>query len=184
MRRWVGRTLGSVAVLGEIWMTGFGATSVIEQRTPERHLGPAVTLASVAVNRRLPEVLRLHRLSGMFDRPVHVRDVFAFRRAKEPVRAIAAVAALPTAVRPDFAGGASRQLTLIGIAEDEDGAADARRTAIISTSDDVLLVKTGDNVSYRLRVSNVSESAVELQDDLAKNVIVRLTLGGGALAIQ
>lgn len=118
----------------------------------------------------------------MVVRPVHLRDVFARGRAQAPVRAIAAVAVPPAAVRPDVAGGA-RQLTLIGIAEDDDGAAHARRTAIISTLNDVLLVKPEDRVLHRFRVASVSEFAVELQD-VATGVIVRLTLGGGALAIQ
>jgi len=65
-------------------------------------------------------------------------------------------------------------LKLAGIAEDE-GPEGAVRTAIISAPGQLLLVKEGETIVQRYRVTKISSDVVELVD-LGDNSIRRLAL--------
>ena len=64
-------------------------------------------------------------------------------------------------------------LTLIGLAEDE-GPEGTIRTAIISGAGDLFIVKEGEAVTRRFRVSRISADVVELAD--SDGTFLRLTL--------
>jgi hypothetical protein len=65
-------------------------------------------------------------------------------------------------------------MALTGIAEDTAGATSVR-TAVLSTPDDVLLVREGDTVAGQYRVGPVMPSFVELTR-LSDGSVVRLSL--------
>jgi hypothetical protein len=66
------------------------------------------------------------------------------------------------------------RVTLSGIAENT-VAGDVVRTAVISTPDDVLLVKEGDSVAGQYRVTRITADSVELTR-ASDGVVVRLAL--------
>jgi hypothetical protein len=122
------------------------------------------------------EIARLHdRL-----RPAAVprqpsRNLFSYA-ARPPHQALAlppppqpALTEAPAAVRP-----VPPALKLSGIAEDTtpDGIV---RTAIISGSGQLFLVKEGENVTSRFRVAKISSDVVELSD-LTDGTVLRLAL--------
>ncbi|HKT80126.1 MAG TPA: hypothetical protein VJP86_07880 [Vicinamibacterales bacterium] len=88
------------------------------------------------------------------------RNVFQFRAA--PASARAAVAP-PVAAPPAAAAPTPFAFSLIGVAETGDGAS-IQRTAILSRSGELLLVKVGDRAG-EFRVVKIEERAIELQDD-------------------
>lgn len=102
------------------------------------------------------------------------RNLFSFRpRAAQPRAAVAvaepAAMAMPLAVTPS-----QPSLKLAGIAED-DGADGPVRTAIISGEGQLFLVKEGDAVTSRYRVSKIAADVVELVD-VNDNTTRRLAL--------
>lgn len=112
------------------------------------------------------EVSRLHNRLAPSTVPTRSRDLFRFaaRPATRPVAPTTdAPQAVDTATRADTPVAPKPSLQLIGVAEDEtpDGAV---RTAIVSGLGDVFLVKTGDIISGRFRVEQVSADAVQLTD--------------------
>jgi hypothetical protein len=120
------------------------------------------------------EVKRLHERLRPSDTPVQARDLFRFSsqahagpgRPLEP-RSRDVVEPAP-AVPPQPAP----TLKLEGLAEDR-GLNGPVRTAIISGSGDIYLVKEGDAVAERFRVTSISADAVELLD-LSTNTPLRL----------
>jgi hypothetical protein len=91
------------------------------------------------------------------------RNLFAFR--DKPIAHPPAV--VPTVLPQHLASRAPApppSYRLIGLAEDPEGTGGAERTAIISGSGELYLVKAGDSVTARYRVSRVDADGVELVD--------------------
>ena len=96
------------------------------------------------------------------------RSVAAPVRRPEPTITIEDLPLSAEAAAPAF------RLTLAGIAEDTVGE-DVVRTAIISTPENVLLVKAGEPVGEQYQVRTISAEAVELVR-IADGVVVTLRL--------
>jgi hypothetical protein len=133
------------------------------------NIRPSVVPPSEVAPRRsaelASEISRLHeRLRPEATPNQAVRNPFAFRSAR-PSRPS------PIVERPPALGGtaaasmpiAEPPLKLAGIAEDI-GAAGPVRTAIISGSGQLFLVKEGEAVTSRYRVVAISPDVVELKD--------------------
>jgi hypothetical protein len=121
------------------------------------------------------EVARLHERLHPTATPLQNRDLFRFGSRKVP-SSRPSVTAPPVAVREPAATPVvpSRPFKLIGLAEDA-GADGPVRTAIISGSGDLFLVKEGDEVTLRYRVARISSEVVELTD-VNDGSILRLAL--------
>lgn len=122
------------------------------------------------------EVSRLHERLAPTAAPERARDLFRFAaRAPERRRTVAAARPTPPqAVEVAPVVAPRPPLSLIGVAEDGDGA-DLVRTAIVSGPGDVYLVKPGDLIRAQYRVEQVSSDAVQLLDT-ASNQPITLTL--------
>jgi hypothetical protein len=96
--------------------------------------------------------------------PAMRRDLFGFRQRITPARHVAEAPVPPSApVAAPMVATAEETLTLIGIAEDSapDG---PRRTAIISSHDQLVLVGEGGLVGPHYRVSAITSDSAELID--------------------
>ena len=121
------------------------------------------------------EVRRLHERLRPTDTPSDARNLFRYASRSSAMRLTPAppsAAAAPVVAAP--APAQVLPLKLEGLAE-EQGADGLVRTAIISGSGDLFLVKEGDSVTPRYRVAKISSEAVELTD-LTDNTPVRLAL--------
>ena len=113
------------------------------------------------------EIERLHDRLRPTATPEHNRNLFQFAprvtspRTLEPQVALAPPP-VPTPVEPPF--------KLIGIAEDS-----GTRTAILSSPAQLLMVKEGELVASRYRVTGISGDAIELTDP-ADGSVLRLAL--------
>jgi len=146
----------------------FSAASTPDVRTP------AVTPDRTPVSRDLDrsaammqaEVARLHDRLAPSTVPMRTRDLFHFAAkpvARPSAKTIEAAQSAEVSALVDMPVVAKPVLQLIGVAEDDtpDGAV---RTAIVSGLGDVFLVKSGDTISGRYRVEQVSSDAVQLTD--------------------
>ena len=106
------------------------------------------------------EITRLHdRLRPEAVPSTPGRNLFEFRKA----RAVA-VAEPRVETQPALLAAAPQMpLTLAGIAEDG-GASGVVRTAIISATGQLFLVKEGEEVSLRYRVAAITADGVDLRD--------------------
>jgi hypothetical protein len=164
--------IGAAGAAVAVWIAA-AATSNTRQIVPVVSTKPTVVDKSGAA--LAVEVRRLHERLRPSDAPLHSRDLFQYaartgpgangRPAAAPVAAPAPEQAAPEVVAP---------LKLEGLAEDQ-GAAGAVRTAIISGFGEIFLVKEGDNVTLRYRVAKISSEAVELTD-LSTNTPLLLAL--------
>ena len=121
------------------------------------------------------EVARLHERLRPDAVPEHTRNLFAFAVQKPRPAAVVAPPApsLTEAPRPPIA---PPPLKLVGVAEDA-GRNGPERTAIISGFGQLFLVKEGENVTSRYRVSKISADVVELADaDADDGTTLRLAL--------
>jgi hypothetical protein len=103
------------------------------------------------------------------------RNLFVYHT---PAPAAPAAPASPKAALSEAAPVATPpqpMLKLAGIAEDEDADGAPLRTAIISGEGQLFMVKEGENVTARYRVTKISADVVELLD-LATNMPRRLAL--------
>jgi hypothetical protein len=160
---------GAIAV----WLAA-AATS-----TP-RTVAPIAPPKATAVDRSgaelAAEIARLHERLRPGDTPLQSRNLF---RYSSPALARRSEAAAPSApiVREQPAAAVAATISplkLVGIAEDT-GDAGTTRTAIISGFGELFLVKEGDAVTLRYRVSRVAPDAVELVD-VGDNTPLRLVL--------
>ena len=112
------------------------------------------------------EIDRLHDRLRPTATPEHNRNLFQFapRVASPSVAPVAAPlpAPIPVAVEPPF--------KLIGIAEDS-----GTRTAILSSPAQLLMVKEGELVASKYRVTGISADAIELTDS-SDGSVLRLAL--------
>jgi hypothetical protein len=157
----------SAAAVGA-WLAG-AATS--NHRIPERPIAQpaAIELRGAELANEIARLQeRLHPTSTPRQPG---RNLFAFRAAPPPAPpAIAPILPLDNAAPTP----ALPSLKLAGIAEDVDGDI-AIRTAIISGEGQLYMVKEGEEVTPRYRVTKISADVVELAD-LFDNSIRRLAL--------
>jgi hypothetical protein len=171
----VKRTL-VIGVMGgalAVWLAA-AATSTSRSTTPVAMPRTGVIDASGA--QLAAEVARLHERMRPTDTPLQTRDLFRYARRPSGVRRLAPEIPAPVPVpeaRPD-ASPAAAQLKLVGIAEDV-GDSGPIRTAVVSGFGELFLVKEGEAVTLRYRVSRISSEAVELID-VTDNTTVRLAL--------
>ena len=158
------RTVLLVFVLGAVaaWLAA-ASTSGVRQSRPPIAAAPTIDLRGAAL---AAEIERLHERLRPTATPEHNRNLFQFAaRAAAPVPNIAPPPAplpAPVPVEPPF--------KLIGIAEDS-----GTRTAILSSPAQLLMVKEGDVVLSKYRVSGISADAIELSDT-ADGSALRLVL--------
>jgi hypothetical protein len=168
----------AIVVAGAALAAWLYAAVTPERRSPVRAAGEPSAAALESNGAQLAsEIARLHeRLRPDAPPRQPARNLFAFRApaprsappvdAPPPVITESAPVARPVRTPP--------LLKLAGIAEDP-GADGPVRTAIISGDNQLFLVKLGDNVTTRYRVSKISADVVELID-LDDESIRRLAL--------
>lgn len=152
---WLGACGGALA----IWFAAAATT------TPSIRVAPAVAMKSAAVDASgaalAEEIERLHERLRPTAAPLHSRDLFHYRARSGGRAAVStAAAAVPSAIAP----AATPAFTFIGLAEDVVGGA-LQRTAIISGDGALFVVREGDAVTSRYRVSRISDDVVELVDE-------------------
>ncbi len=169
---WKSTALLSGAGLLATWFASVPPPGKPTAPVPARTADPAVS--SRAATDIVAEAARLRaRLESTpsFQHPS--RDPFRFgERAERPAPAPAPVVPPPPVV--DLPPSPSVRMVLSGVAENLTNGV-LVRTAIISTPQDVLLVKEGEMVSSTYRVALVTADAVELTK-LDDGSVVRLTL--------
>jgi hypothetical protein len=155
------------------WLAG-AATSV--RRDDDVQERPHATGADVAEVALAGEIARLHdRLTPVASPRDPGRDLFRFVGPKPHAVASAAPARAAVTEAPTLLPAAARQpIKLVGIAEDVRGDT-VVRTAILSTQSQLFLVKEGEAVSARFKVSRIAADVVELID-LSDNSTLRLPL--------
>ena len=154
-----------------VWLAA-AATSTSRNTAPVVMPKPSVIDASGA--ELAAEIARLHERLRPTDTPLQTRDLFRYaRRASGVRRPPPEIPAPVPQARPDSSPAAA-QLKLVGIAEDV-GDSGPVRTAIVSGFGELFLVKEGEAVTLRYRVSRISSEAVELID-VTDNTTIRLAL--------
>ena len=159
-------TWKSTAVAGVATLTATWLASYAPERRPaaERSTVPSIARTETAAAEIQHEANRLHaRLAeiGAYRDPS--RNPFRFnshRRAAQAPRPEPTISVEDLPGEPEPAPPTLR-LTLDGIAEDTVGDEQVR-TAIISTPNDVLLVKMGDRIGDQFTVAAIAADAVEL----------------------
>jgi hypothetical protein len=129
-------------------------------RAPAASAAPAQRRVDARGADLAKEIARLHdRLRPEATPSAPGRNLFEFRKARAAVVATPTVAAPPAVVAPAL----QVPMTLAGIAEDA-GPDGSVRTAIISGNGQLFLVKQGDDVAPRYKVSKITADGVDLQD--------------------
>jgi hypothetical protein len=147
------RTVLLVLVLGALaaWLAA-ASTSGVRQVRPFVSTPPAIDLRGAAL---AAEIERLHERLRPAATPEHNRNLFQFAaRAAAPLPVVA-----PPPVAPLPPPPVELPFKLIGIAEDS-----GSRTAILSSPAQLLMVKDGDLVASKYRVSAISADSIELSD--------------------
>ena len=160
-----------VGAAGAAWLAAAATSGRRQDALPSVAQTPRIDTRGAAL---AGEISRLHeRLRPSASPREHGRNLFAFGRPKG--RQTASTRRAPLTV-----GEAPTQtltpppLKLSGIGEDV-SAEGVVRTAIISGLEQLFLVKEGEGVTERYRVSRISSDVVELTD-LADGTILRLAL--------
>jgi hypothetical protein len=163
--------LGAVGGAVAVWFAA-ASTSSVRQPTPAIATKPDVIDVSGA--QLAAEIARLHERLRPTDAPLQARDLFRYAHRSPGVRP----APIPRGPMPpeqaDTPAPEVAPLKLVGIAEDV-GESGPIRTAIVSGFGDLFLVKEGEAVTLRYRVSKVSADAVELTD-VTNDSTLRLVL--------
>ena len=147
------RTVLLVVVLGALaaWLAA-ASTSGVRQVRPFVSTPPAIDLRGAAL---AAEIERLHERLRPVATPEHSRNLFQYAaRAAAPLPIAAAPPVAPLPSPP-----AELQFKLIGIAEDS-----GTRTAVLSSPAQLLMVKEGDLVASKYRVTGISADAIEISD--------------------
>jgi hypothetical protein len=148
------------------------ATWLASAATSNHETAPAPVVRTAPIEARgaelAGEIARLHdRLRPRTLPQTPVRNPFSFRSAaSRPAPVAAAAAPVPSLFFP-VPSAASRPesgLKLSGFAEDPGPDGAIVRTAIISSPTQLYLVKEGETVAARYRVTKLSADAVELAD--------------------
>jgi hypothetical protein len=149
--------------------------------TSNREIVPAPIARTAPIEMRgaelAEEIARLReRLRPSASPQQPARNLFTFRSAAAPPAPV-----VPAPVpglffpAPPVAATSASGLTLSGLAEDPAPDGSTVRTAIISSPTQLYLVKEGETVTARYRVTRISADAVELAD-LAGGAALRLVL--------
>jgi hypothetical protein len=146
--------------------------------TSNRALPPPVVAQPQSIEIRgkelASEIARLHeRLRPSASPRQPGRNLFAFRSTQPRPVAVPIVDSRPALIEAPRVEAAPL-LKLSGIAEDA-GPDGPQRTAIISGSGELFMVKEGDNVTPRYRVIRISADVAELSD-LIDGTIRRLAM--------
>jgi hypothetical protein len=138
--------------------------------TPKRDMPPPIVITPKPIDLRgielTQEIARLHdRLRPTTVPTERRRNLFTFAGAapRSDAAAVARSDAVAAAVANPASAPGEPALKLAGIAED-DGADGPERTAFISGEGQLFMVKQGDAVTARYRVTRISSDAVELSD--------------------
>ncbi len=164
----------TIAIVGgalAAWLAG-AATST---RTPPPIVAPAPPIDARG-ERLADEIARLHerlRPSAAPRQPGRNLFVFNAPAPAAPAVAPATKAAITEAVAALVP--AQPMLKLAGIAEDAEPGGALLRSAIISAEGQLFIVKEGESVTERYRVTKITPDVVELMD-LATNTPRRLAL--------
>jgi hypothetical protein len=103
------------------------------------------------------------------------RNLFSYAARQARPDPAPAAASRPALIEAPPAAAAPPPLKLVGMAEDRSADGAVVRTAILSGSGQLLLVKEGDNATPRYRVARISADVVELSD-LIEGTALRLAL--------
>src|SRR6185295_14141878 len=164
----------TIAVVGGAllaWLAGAATSNraiappPIVQRTPIEMRGEELAIEIARLQERLRPTTT-PRQPG--------RNLFSFQAARAARMAPIVAAPAPAPALVEAPPPALPALKLAGIAEDE-GPEGPLRTAIISGQGQLFLVKEGDSVMQRYRVTKISADVVELID-LGDNSVRRLAL--------
>ena len=163
------KTVTLVATLGALaaWFAA-AATSGVRPVRPVATPPAQIDLRGAAL---AAEIERLHDRLRPATAPEHGRNLFQFARSR--AAAAAAVASGADAPTPAPAASVEPPFKLTGIAEDS-----GTRTAILTSSTQLLMVHDGDTVVFgasTYRVSGISADAVELTPT-ADGTVLRLAL--------
>jgi hypothetical protein len=109
---------------------------------------------------------RLRRRLATAPTPQPVRNPFVFAaRQPVPARSAARPVAPPPATEPVEPVEIEPPLTLIGVAEDGEGAAVVRTAMIAGPGDELILARVGQTVGDRYTVTAIGADAVDLKDE-------------------
>ena len=161
------RTIIIVGVLGSLaaWLAAAATSGVRPVRVVATPAAP-IDLRGAALT---AEIERLHERLKPNVAPEHGRNLFQFAQRRAAVAASAAPVPVSDVAAPTPAAPVEPPFKLIGIAEDN-----GTRTAILSSSSQLLMVREGDNVST-YRVTGISADTIELTA-AADGTVLRLAL--------
>jgi hypothetical protein len=158
---WKSTTVAGLATVAATWVASYAPAG---RPTGSPSTAPTVAQTETVAAQIQQEADRLHaRLAqvGAYRDPRRNPFQFNARRSArqaprpEPVVTIEDLADEPSPAPPTL------RITLAGIAEDTVGGEQVR-TAIVSTPDDVLLVKVGDAIGDQFTVAAIGADAIEL----------------------
>ena len=142
----------------------FAAWLAAAATSGNRHVAPPLIIGTPPVDARGAELAtqigRLHERLRPDAAPRRGRNLFEFASPKPRSTPAIAASALTEASRAPIV---PPQLKLVGVAEDR-GPKGPERTAIISGLGQLFLVKEGENVTLRYRVTKIEADVVELAD--------------------
>ena len=161
------RTAIFVVVLAAlaVWLAA-AATSGVRPVRPVATAPATIDLRGEAL---AAEVERLHDRLRPTVAPERGRNLFQFAPTRV-VAPVAAVAVSPVTAPAAAAAPVEPAFKLIGIAEDA-----GTRTAILTSSSQLVMVKDGDIVASKYRVTAISTDAIELSE-LTDGHVLRLAL--------
>jgi hypothetical protein len=158
---WKSTAVAGLATVAATWVASYAPTG---RPNAPRSTAPTVAQTETVAAEIQHEADRLHaRLAQVRAYRDPRRNPFQFnarRRARQQPRPEPAVTIEDLPDEPSPAPPTLR-ITLAGIAEDKVGDEQVR-TAIISTPDDVLLVKVGDSIGGQFTVAAIAADSVEL----------------------
>ena len=162
-------TLGVLGGALAVWLAAAATSNV---RVPAPVIAPTANVLEVSGAELAGEIARLRDRLRPTIEPTQTRDLFRYaapwgRRVPEAAPAEVAPATPVSELSPS-------PFKLVGMAEDA-GDAGAVRTAILSGSGELFLVKEGDAVTSRYRVASIGPATIELTD-LTDNTTLRLAL--------
>ena len=154
--------IGAVsALMGSLIATGGAARESAKLTVPRSR----TATMDIPDRSGVPEIPVLHAMARAISSPPAMRrDLFGFRQRITHARHVADAPVRPSApVAAPVVAAAEETLRLIGIAEDSapDG---LRRTAIISSRDQLVLIGEGGLIGPHYRVSAISSDSAELVD--------------------
>jgi hypothetical protein len=164
-------TLALAGAAGAAWLAAESTSGHRDVAAPPVERVAAIDARGEALASEIARLRERLRPSATPHQPGRNLFQFTARRAAAPIAerpALTEVAPVLSEVRP------AAPFKLIGMAEDS-GPEGPIRTAIVSGSGQLFLVKEGQNVTSRYRVAKISADVVELTD-LGDGTTLRLAL--------